>query len=132
MTAPRGGEGAPASGWERLAQAVADVLPPADVDGVWVFAPVRREDKEWGTAVVSRVDGGRRRIYTAGYVLTLKGRERGKFESTIIEVGSGPMEALARVLQDAQRRTDDEHPPFSVSPDAWFSSAGARVDGQPR
>jgi len=111
---------------------VADVLPPADVDGVWVFAPVRREDKEWGTAVVSRVDGGRRRIYTAGYVLTLKGRERGKFESTIIEVGSGPMEALARVLQDAQRRTDDEHPPFSVSPDAWFSSAGARVDGQPR
>jgi hypothetical protein len=132
VTVPKGREAAPASGWERLAQTVADVLPPAEVDGVWVFSPVRREDKEWGTAVVSRVDGERRRIYTAGYVLALKGKERGKFESTIIEVGSGPTEALARVLQDAQRRTDDEHPPFSVSPDVWFSSVGARVDGQPR
>jgi hypothetical protein len=132
VTAPKGREATTASGWERLAQAVADVLPPAEVDGVWVFSPVRREDKEWGTAVVSRVDGERRRIYTAGYVLALKGKERGKFEPTIIEVGSGPMEALARLLQDAQRRIDDEHPPFSVSPDVWFSSAGDRVDGQPR
>jgi hypothetical protein len=132
VTAPKGREATTASGWERLAQAVADVLPPAEVDGVWVFSPVRREDKEWGTAVVSRVDGERRRIYTAGYVLAVKGKERGKFESTIIEVGSGPTEALARVLQDAQRRTDDEHPPFSVLPDVWFSSVDARVDGQPR
>jgi hypothetical protein len=133
MTAPKGREiGAPASGWERLAQAVAEVLPPAEVDGVWVFAPLRREEKEWGTAVVSRVDGERRRIYTAGYVLAIKGKERGKFESTIVEVGSGPTDALARVLQEAQRRIDDEHPPASVSPDVWFSSAIARVDGPPR
>ena len=132
MTAPKGREAAPASGWERLAQAVADVLPWAAVDGVWVFSPVRREDKEWGTAVVSRVDGERRRIYTAGYVLTIKGKERGKFESTIVEVGTSSMDALGRVLQEAQRRIDDEHPPSSVSPEAWFSSAGAPADGPPR
>jgi hypothetical protein len=133
VTGPKGREtGAPATGWERLAQAVAEVLPPAEVDGVWVFAPLRREDKEWGTAVVSRVDGERRRIYTARYGLAIKGKERGKFESTIMEVGSGPIDALARVLQEAQRRIDDEHPPSSVSPEVWFSSAGARVDGPPR
>ena len=39
--------------------------------------------REWGTAVLSRVDGDRRRIYTAGYVLAIKGKERGKFESTV-------------------------------------------------
>jgi hypothetical protein len=120
------------SGWDRLAQAVAQVVPPAEVDGIWLFAPLRRQSREWGTAVLSRIDGERRRIYTARYVLAIKGKERGKFESTILEVGSGPMEALNRVLKDVQRRTDDEHPPLPVPPEAWFSSIlvlGTHVDG---
>jgi hypothetical protein len=133
MTLPRDREAAPSgSGWERLAQAVSEVLPPAEVDGVWIFAPVRREDREWGTAVLSRVDGERRRIYTAGYVLAIKGKQRGKFESTIQEVGSGPVDALGRVLQEAQRRIDDEHPPSSVAPESWFSSVVVPADGTPR
>jgi hypothetical protein len=133
MTLPRDREAAVSgSGWERLAQAVSEVLPPAEVDGVWIFAPVRRENREWGTAVLSRVDGERHRIYTAGYVLAVKGKQRGKFESTIQEVGSGPMDALARVLQEAQRRIDDEHPPSSVAPESWFSSVVAPADGTPR
>jgi hypothetical protein len=121
-------------GWERLAQAVAEIVPPSEVDGIWVFAPLRRHANEWGTAVLSRVDGERRRIYTARYVLAIKGKERGKFESAIQEVGSGPMEALARVLQEAQRRTDDEQPPVAVSPAEWFSSVSttaAPTDGAP-
>jgi hypothetical protein len=120
-----------ASGWERLAQAVSEVVSPTEVDGVWVFAPLRREDREWGTAILSRVDGERRRIYTARYVLSIKGKQRGKFDFTIQEVGSGPVEALARVVQEAQRRVDDEHPPSSVAPDLWFSSVVARADGSP-
>jgi hypothetical protein len=126
------GTAATSSGWERLAQAVAQVVPPTEVDGIWIFPPVRRESREWGTAVLSRVDGERRRIYTARYVLAVKGKDRGKFESTIQEVGTGPMEALVRVLHEAQERSDDEHPPLSVPPDAWFSSlptAGDGVDG---
>jgi hypothetical protein len=122
------------SGWERLAQAVAQTVPPSEVDGVWVFAPLRRDPNEWGTAVLSRVDGSRRRIYTARYVLAVKGKERGKFESTIQEVGSGPLDAVARVLQEAQRRTDDEQPPVAVPPAEWFScvpSAEAPVNGAP-
>jgi hypothetical protein len=116
-------------GWTRLALAVADVLPPAEVDGVWLFSPLRHEGREWGTAVLSRVDGDRRRIYTARYVLAVKGKERGKFESTVLEVGSGPVEALAQLLQDAQKRIDDEHPPLPVAPDEWFA---ASADGPPR
>lgn len=116
-------------GWSRLALAVADVLPPAEVDGVWLFSPLRHEGREWGTAVLSRVDGDRRRIYTARYVLAVKGKERGKFESTVQEVGSGPVEALAQLLQDAQKRIDDEHPPLPVAPDEWFP---ASPDGPPR
>jgi len=123
------------AGWDRLAQAVAEILPPLEVDGVWLFEPVRRESREWGTAVVSRVDGERRRIYTARYVLAIKGKERGKFEASVQEVGTGPTEALERLLQEAQRRIDDEHPPTPVSPDSWFPSVrspNAHIDGPPR
>ena len=116
-------------GWSRLALAVAEQVPPAEVDGVWLFSPLRHEGREWGTAVLSRVDGDRRRIYTARYVLAVRGKERGKFEATVQEVGSGPVEALAKLLQDAQRRIDDEHPPVPVAPEAWFA---APDDGPPR
>jgi hypothetical protein len=110
-------------GWTRLAQAVADVVPPDQVDAVWTFTPLRREGREWGTAVLSRVDGERRRIYTARYILAIKGKERGKFEATVQEVGSGPVEALTRLLQEAQKRIDDEQPALSVSPADWFATS---------
>jgi hypothetical protein len=99
------------------------------VDGVWVFSPLRRDGKEWGTAVLSRVDGDRRRIYTARYVLAIRGKERGKFEASVQEVGSGPAGALSQLVQEAQKRIDDEHPPLPVPPDAWFA---ATADGPTR
>jgi hypothetical protein len=111
---------APGSGWPRLADAVAAQIPVAEVDAVWVFRTLRHEGKEWGTAVISRVDGERRRIYTARYVHTLKGKERGKFESTLEEVGSGPPETAAELVTGVQRRMDDEVP-TPVSPQAWFA-----------
>jgi hypothetical protein len=135
VTGPAGNAAVTGSGWDRLAQAVAEVLPPSEVDGVWVFTPLRRESREWGTAVLSRIDGDRRRIYTARYVLTVKGRERGKFEASVQEVGSGTSEALARLVQEAHRRIDDEHPPTPVSPESWFPSvrsANHPDDGPPR
>jgi hypothetical protein len=107
-------------GWDQLAQAVGEVLPPTEVDGVWVFSQLRRDGREWGTAVLSRVDGERRRIYTARYMLAIKGRERGKFEASVQEVGSGPLDALATLLRDAQKRIDDDHPPVPVAPGNWF------------
>jgi hypothetical protein len=134
VTEPAGGT-VTGSGWDRLAQAVAEVLPPAEVDGLWIFTPLRREHREWGTALLSRVDGERRRIYTARYVLTVKGKERGKFEASVQEVGSGTTEAIARLVQEAQRRIDDEHPPTPVPPESWFPSVRAaddRVDGPAR
>ncbi len=120
---------AAASGWDRLAQAVAEVLPSHEVDAVWVFTPVRRAAREWGTAVVSRVDGARRRIYTARYVLAIKGKERGKFEASVQEVGAGPIEAFERLVQEAQRRIDDEQPPVSVPPESWFPPVHADSQG---
>ena len=85
--------------------------------------------------MLSRVDGERRRIYTARYMLAVKGKERGKFEASVEEVGTGPTEALPRLLQEAHRRIDDEHPPVSVPPETWFPAARPtepRADGPTR
>ena len=127
MSPPLGGTAVSGTGWDRLAQAVAEVLPPAEVDAIWVFTPLRHDAKEWGTAVVSRVDGERRRIYTARYGLAIKGKDRGKFEASVQEVGTGPLEALAKLLEEAHRRIDDEHPPISIPPESWFRSTAADV-----
>ena len=124
-----GGAAALKSGWELLAEAVAQVLPISEVDDVWVFPPLRREAREWGTAVLFRIDGERRRIYTARYLLALKGKERGRFESTVVEVGTGPREVLLRVLQEAQRRTEDDQPPTSIPPEQWFASVSSSAPG---
>ena len=123
------GEGVSGATWARLAAAVAEQIPPDEVDGVWIFSPLRRDGREWGTAVLSRVDGNRRRIYTARYMLAIKGKERGKFAAELHEVGSGPLEALAKLLQDAHRRIDDEQPPVQVPPESWFAVA---PDAPPR
>ena len=109
MTAPQGSTG-PQSRWERLADEVALQVPVAEIDGVWVFQPLRNGPQEAGTAILSRLDGERRRIYTARYVATIKGKQRGLWQSTIEEVGSGPVEALDRLLADVEKRVDEGSP----------------------
>jgi hypothetical protein len=115
-----------AAGWRRLADAVALDLPPAEIDGVWTFPVVRHDRREWGTAILARIDGDRRRIYTARYALAIKGKERGRFEATIEEVGAGPVEALAELRQEVHKRTDDEGPPVPADLERWFPPA---IDG---
>lgn len=111
------------SGWELLAKQVAEVVPPAEVDALWVF-PVRRQDqKEFGTAVLTRLagdEGDRRRIYTARFMLQVKGKERGRFEADVAEVGSGPLSELPELLHEVHLRADDEHPPVPVDPAGWL------------
>jgi hypothetical protein len=107
-------------GWTRLAGAVGLALPIAEIDGVWVFKTIRYSARDFGTAILSRVDGDRRRIYTASFILTVKGKTRGQFESEIAEVGSGPLEALAELLALVPKRSEDEEPPTAIPTEHWF------------
>lgn len=111
------GEGAM---WDRLAEWLRGELPSEQIDGVWVFRVLRRDHREYGTAVLSRADGDRRRIYTASYVATIKGKERGGFDVSMTEVGSGPLEALHELLALVPKRADDEDPPAPVELARWF------------
>jgi hypothetical protein len=121
----------PGSGWGRLAEYVAGALPVSEIDGVWQFRTLRRDGQEFGTAVLARVDGERRerrRIYTARFVHTLTGKLRGKFEASLEEVGSGPVETLGDLLAGVRKRVENEDPrPVSVA--EWFPVTDAAARG---
>ena len=107
-------------GWTRLADELKAAVPIGEIDRVWAFKVVRHEGRDFGTAILSRVEGERRRIYTASFVLTVKGKKRGQFEWSMDEVGSGPLEALDELLALVPKRSDTEEPPVPVEPHAWF------------
>jgi hypothetical protein len=128
------GLGAP---WLRLAERIRAEITVTEIDGIWVFRVLRRDGRDFGTAVVSRVDGNRRRIYTAQFVHTVKGKTRGRFDTEIALAGTGPLEALEELLGLVPKRSADEEPPVPVAVEAWFpplseeaeaSDAGAGPD----
>jgi phosphoenolpyruvate synthase/pyruvate phosphate dikinase len=106
---------------------VAGSIPITEIDAVWQFRTIKREGREFGTVLLARVEGDgqeRRRIYTARFMHILKGKERGKFEASLEEVGSGPVEALGDLLAGVRKRLEDEDPrPVPVAD--WFPVADA-------
>ena len=114
-------------GWTRLVDAIRQQIPVEQVDGIWVFKVIRHNARDFGTAILSRVDGDRRRIYTARYTLTVKGKTRGQFESALVEVGSGPLDALAELLALVPKRSEEEEPPVAIPVERWFPPATAEV-----
>lgn len=110
-------------GWPKVARALAETVPPAEIEGIWLFAPLRQKDREWGTAVVSRrADNGRRRIYTASYVVVVGGPERGQHKIVIEEVGEGPEQILYEVIAGVRDRAAEAEPPLEIPADTWYGT----------
>lgn len=108
-------------GWARLAEAVRAAVPPAEIETLYLFRPLRREGREWGTAVITRrSDPGRLRVYTGRYMLIVRGKERGRAKVELAEVGLSPAEVIERVMHDAAERTGDAEPPVAVAPGVWY------------
>jgi hypothetical protein len=101
---------------------VAARVPPAEVERVYLFRPFRREGREWGTAVVTRSDpDGRLRVYTARYMLIVRGKERGQTRVEVEEVGLSPAEVVAQVIQATADRTGDVEPPVETGRSVWYA-----------
>ncbi|HTI05092.1 MAG TPA: hypothetical protein VL549_07240 [Gemmatimonadales bacterium] len=118
--APLPGQGA---GWAKLAAAVEAQVPPAEIETIYVFRPIKREGREWGTAVVTRKSddgGGRLRVYTAKYMLVVRGKDRGQAKIEVAEVALSPAEVLAQVIQATVDRGGDAEPPVELGPAVWF------------
>ena len=96
-------------GWAKLAEAVALRVPPSEIETIYLFRPWKREGREWGTAVVAcraaegagEGAGGRLRVYTARYMLIVRGKERGQSRIEVEETALSPAAVIARVMQAA-------------------------------
>ena len=116
-------------GWAKLADAVAAQVPPGEIDTIYLFRPLKREGREWGTAVITRRaasdalaadGGGRLRVYTGRYMLIVRGKERGQSKVEVEETGVSPAEVIAQVMQATADRTGDPEPPVAVGPAVWY------------
>jgi hypothetical protein len=115
-------------GWTRVAKLVSATVEPASIDRIWLFAPVRHDEREWGTALIAcRTDDGRQRIFTASYLLVIRGRERGQGKVVVEEVGTSPPRVLHEVIVGVQERADESEPPVEIAPGLWFGADGESV-----
>jgi len=110
-------------GWAKAAAAVAAQVPPAEIEAIHVFRPIKREGREWGTAVVTRRHPeGRLQVFTVKYMLIVRGKERGQAKVVVEEVGLSPEEVLRQVMQSTAERTGEVDPPVALGPGAWYES----------
>ena len=108
-------------GWTRVATAVAGAMPAGEIARIWLFAPVRREEREWGTAVIARRAAEERvRVYTASYTLLIRGRERGQGQVNVLEVGESPAGMIENVVRGVQQRAGEAEPPVEIAASLWF------------
>ncbi len=117
--APTPGQGL---GWMKIADALKQTLAPEAIARIWVFPPLRGDGREWGTAVVAtRTTPERFAVLTAKYMLTVRGRRRGRARVELDDVGEGPAQVVLDVVRGVQARTGDGDPPVEISPDLWFA-----------
>ncbi|HYT03484.1 MAG TPA: hypothetical protein VEM13_01225 [Gemmatimonadales bacterium] len=115
-------------GWAKLAEAVAARVAPSEIDTIYLFRPLKREGREWGTAVVAcrAAAGGRLRVYTARYMLVVRGKDRGQSKVEVEETALSPAEVVAQVMQAAAERSGDPEPPVAVGPAVWYEGKEVR------
>ena len=62
------------------------------------------------------------RVYTARYMLIVRGKERGRSKVEVEEVALSPAEVLAQVMQATADRTGDPEPPVAADRTAWYET----------
>ena len=108
-------------GWAKLSAAVAAQLPTVEIETIYLFRPIKREGREWGTAVVTRRHPeGRLLVYTARYMLVIRGKEKGQSRVEVEEVALSPAEVVAQVMQSTAERTGEAEPPEALGPAVWY------------
>lgn len=96
---------------ERFLLAITAQVPAERIAEIHFFAPIKQGGVESGVAVVVEQGGGedasRIVVYTARYRYTLKGPDRGKWETNIVAEADAPLVTVEAVVRGVQRRSGD-------------------------
>ncbi len=98
-----------------ILETLARALPPETLDELWIFPP-RPIGPGQSTLVVASVfdpdpESDRRRIFTARFTLVRDRQGRAELAQEMVEEGAAPAELVARVVDGAVRRLEDEPEP---------------------
>lgn len=119
-------------GWTRVASELAALVSPSEIDSIWLLTPIRNDGREWGVAVICRqLEGDRKRIYTASYMLLTRGRQRGQAKVSVTEVGDTPDTVLQDVLRGVQDRAGDSEPAEEIPVTVWYPPTPDPADEDP-
>jgi hypothetical protein len=106
---------APGDARARFLREIVAKIPPERVSELHLFAPLRQGGIETGVAVVAVAGEGaespKHTVYTATYRLTVKGPDRGKWESALNAEADAPLLTVDAVVRGVQRRAGDEGEP---------------------
>jgi hypothetical protein len=95
---------------ERFLKAIVAQVPAERIAEIHFFPPIKQGGIESGVAVVVEnisPDAPRMVVYSARYRLTLKGPDRGKWETNLVAEADAPLVAVDAVVRGVQRRSGD-------------------------
>ncbi|HEY9226574.1 MAG TPA: hypothetical protein VIP11_08015, partial [Gemmatimonadaceae bacterium] len=99
---------------ERFLNAIVAQVPPDAIAEIHFFQPIKQGGVESGIAVVvqnAAPEVERIVVLTARYRLTLKGPDRGKWETSIVAEADAPLVTVEAVVRGVQRRAGDADDP---------------------
>lgn len=109
---------------ERFLRAIVAQVPPERIAEIHFFSPIKQGGVESGVAVIAAwpeppaadstvapSPSVRHVVYTARYRLTLKGLDRGKWETNVVADADAPLVTVEAVVRGVQRRAGDAEDP---------------------
>lgn len=117
---------------ERFVRAMVAQMPVERIAEVHFFSSMKQGGVESGVAVVAAWGTGeahapeeRPTVYTARYRLTLKGPDRGKWETSIVAEAEAPLVTVEAVVRGVQRRSGDVEDPVRLTGDELRAAIAA-------
>ena len=113
---------------ERFLKAIAAQVPPERIAEIHFFSPIKQGGVESGVAVVVEnvsPDAPRMVVYSARYRLTLKGPDRGKWETNMVAEADAPLVTVDAVVRGVQRRSGDVDDATKMDGDEVRAALGA-------
>jgi hypothetical protein len=119
---------------ERFLLAIVAQVPAERIAEIHFFQPIKQGGVESGVAVVvenGAPDAPRIIVLTAHYRLTLKGPDRGRWETGIVAEADAPLVTVDAVVRGVQRRAGDLDDATRMEGDDVRAFVDARHPAQP-
>ena len=114
---------------ERFLREIGEKVGVPNVESVHLFPPIRQGGVETGAAVVAATlpANDRHTVFSASYRHTLKGPDRGKWESEVTAEADAPLITVEAVVHGVMKRAGEQFEPERLSASEFRTIVGGDV-----